>query len=530
MIGPISPSRSSLSEAAWGRMLVLALTLFVAVFVGATAGLGRLNLGAAAAVGLAALALSIRWPLLPLFAFVVFIPLEDFLRFGDLGTVTKVAGALFAVAYGVPRLSRLRWRAMPLAGWGYAFWATLSMAWAIDPEPAWLALTTLLQMFAVTVLIADVVAARPALVRPMLWAYSASAALISVLAIAAYAMNGLSLGDRVAAVQDQNVAQFAAILLPALIFTTYEALKGRLVVISASVAFLSSIAIILSGTRGVWLALVVVFAAFILPAMRPVQRVAACVFAVLILAVAFQLPSVANLITSRTEIAVETGGAGRTDIWAVGLVIIETSPVVGVGYGDFPAGFTHEAIFDSTIGPLAHPGLGRGRHSIVVGTLGELGIVGLLLLVAFLVPLVVRRGHGPEAAAVQAALVGLLVSALFLDELGRKQLWLMIGIALRPRLPCSAGCVAARADPGSRMTRVVWLTSTYPWADEPMGGIFFATQARALASLGAEVDLVAPTPWAPQILGRVRDKWRSYALAPSHAQDQGVRVSPDPGT
>ncbi len=70
----------------------------------------------------------------------------------------------------------------------------------------------------------------------------------------------------------------------------------------------------------------------------------------------------------------------------------------------------------------------------------------------------------------------------------------------------------------------VWITSTYPWADEPVGGIFFRTQARALARLGASITVVTPTPWAPWPLGHLRGKWRSYARAPRSSEDQGVRI------
>ena len=66
----------------------------------------------------------------------------------------------------------------------------------------------------------------------------------------------------------------------------------------------------------------------------------------------------------------------------------------------------------------------------MVGTLAELGPVGLVLLGLFLLPLLVNRGWGPEAATVRASIAALLVNALFLDLVGdRKQVWLMIGLA-----------------------------------------------------------------------------------------------------
>jgi hypothetical protein len=73
---------------------------------------------------------------------------------------------------------------------------------------------------------------------------------------------------------------------------------------------------------------------------------------------------------------------------------------------------------------------GRGPHNLVIATIVELGPLGMLLLALFLGPLVLRRGWGPDAATVQAALASLLTLALFLDILSnRKQVWLVIGLA-----------------------------------------------------------------------------------------------------
>lgn len=71
---------------------------------------------------------------------------------------------------------------------------------------------------------------------------------------------------------------------------------------------------------------------------------------------------------------------------------------------------------------------------------------------------------------------------------------------------------------------VTWLTSTYPWAEQPVGGIFFQAQAQALARQGVGVSIVTPTPWAPFPLSRLRARWRLYARAPSDTDDGAVRV------
>ena len=57
-----------------------------------------------------------------------------------------------------------------------------------------------------------------------------------------------------------------------------------------------------------------------------------------------------------------------------------------------------------------------------------------------------------------------------------------------------------------------------------MGGIFFRSQAQALAERGLAITVVTPTPWAPPPLPALREKWRLYARAPLVSQDGVVRV------
>ena len=104
--------------------------------------------------------------------------------------------------------------------------------------------------------------------------------------------------------------------------------------------------------------------------------------------------------------------------------------MVGVGYANFPVAFTTQIIRAAGVGweLLAEPG--RGSHNVIVANAVELGIVGLGLLALFIGPLLIRRGWGSDARTVQASLIALFTSALFLDILAnRKQVWLMIALA-----------------------------------------------------------------------------------------------------
>ena len=371
---------------------------------------------------------SLRWPLLPLALFVALIPIEEVVVVGGFGTFSKFAGLLFAISYGVPRLGRLAFRAMPPAAWAYLAWAIISFGWAIDPSTAWAELPTLIQLFVIAILVADVVVRRPDIVRSILWVYSLSAAATALVAIRYFVALGPSGADRAFAIPGQGPAQFAAVLLPAMVFGLCQLLNGDRRIVSGAVALLTTAGILVSGTRGAWVGAIVVVFLFILPRLGLRRQILAIAIIALFSIATLQIPGVSDLILQRAGNAVASGGAGRTDIWTVGITLFRSAPVLGVGYANFPVADTQNAVRASDVSTGNYQG--AGPHNLVIGTMVELGPIGLLLLAAFLLPLVLRRGWGPDAATVQAALASLLTAALFLDILSnRKQVWLVIGLA-----------------------------------------------------------------------------------------------------
>ncbi len=130
---------------------------------------------AGAAIALLGVLLSLRWPLLPLFALAVLIPIEEVVVIGDLGTLSRYASLLFIVAYGLPRLGRITLRAMPVAGYAFVLWAAFSASWAISSATSWTEIPALLLLLVTSVVVAQAIVDRPSLIRPIMWAYSVSA-------------------------------------------------------------------------------------------------------------------------------------------------------------------------------------------------------------------------------------------------------------------------------------------------------------------------------------------------------------------
>ena len=425
-------------------VLVILLSIAVVSIVGFATRTGREAQVAGVAAAMLVVLLSFRWPLIPLFGLVVLIPIEEAVLVGDIGSLSRYAAILFLVAFGIPRIGRLTIRAMPLPGWAYVSWALFSTAWALDAAVTWIEIPAMILLFLTSVMIAIAVVERPTIVRPLLWAYSISAAATAVVAIYIFATSGGS-SDRISAISGQNPAFFAAILLPAAMFGLYELLNGRRIFASGAITLLCTIAIVASGTRGAWVSAAVVAVVFIVPRLTPARRVVAIGAMCALVLITLQLPGVANLVGERTDTAISTGGAGRTDIWSVGIGIVTDHPITGVGLANFAVAVTPERIRDTTAASQSAETIAnQAAHNIVIGTFGELGIIGLILLAAFIGPLIFRRGWGPEAEVIQAAIASIFVLALFLDVMFMKQVWLFIGIG------CGLAYLARTGGPRAR--------------------------------------------------------------------------------
>ncbi len=78
--------------------------------------------------------------------------------------------------------------------------------------------------------------------------------------------------------------------------------------------------------------------------------------------------------------------------------------------------------------------------------------------------------------------------------------------------------------PDTPVPPVMWLVPNYPWADDHVSGIFYRTQAMALARAGVELTVVAPTPWAPWPINRLQPRWDRYRRAPRVESTDGVTI------
>jgi len=392
-----------------------------------------LGVALVALVAGAAVAIAIVRPELLFYAYCVAIPFNFALPPGPAGTVARIAGLGFFLGYLVRRPDTLRPGVIPLPGWLFIGWTLASCLWAIDSSAAFASMVSLAQLFAITLLIASLVAADTRVVRNALWAYALSASVTAAVGCISYLQSPAAFLGRAAAFPDQDPALFASIVLPATVILMGEvqtrSSRPMLRVLAIVALAVCVIALAISGTRSAWLGLIVATGVWILLAREPRQVVAlaALVASVALLVVA--VPDAQAFLFGRAATSLVTGGSGRTDIWAVGLSILASAPLVGVGFGNFPVAFTPYAISQasaSAAGGALYAG--RAPHNLLLGTSVETGLVGCLLLLAFMSAALVQS-VGDRGTVIRVALVSLFVQAMFLDILFQKQLWLFLALA-----------------------------------------------------------------------------------------------------
>ena len=145
---------------------------------------------------------------------------------------------------------------------------------------------------------------------------------------------------------------------------------------------------------------------------------------------------------SRLGQSISTGGAGRTDIWIVGLHAFKYYALAGAGLDSFPYAYGQFMGYaPNYLGRVL-----RASHNIYLGMAVELGILGLILMItAFACHFGAARRSSltagsksspPVLASYEAGCWGLLVAGCFLDVIWRKSFWLgwmLLAIAVRLR-------------------------------------------------------------------------------------------------
>jgi O-antigen ligase len=190
--------------------------------------------------------------------------------------------------------------------------------------------------------------------------------------------------------------------------------------------------LILTMSRGAILAAVVTVMVFFwrlnsskLKSLKP--RIRRLLLVVIIVAVA-AAATVPTSLLERFQQSAADRGAGRLDIWAVGLATLKDYGVVGAGLNNFPV------VYNKYAGYASHQSFKTDRdpHNVYLGVAVEGGVVGLFLLlmalrVQFKIASKVRArtvSNSMVLISCEATCWGVLFGYLFGNFLWEKMFWI----------------------------------------------------------------------------------------------------------
>ncbi len=230
----------------------------------------------------------------------------------------------------------------------------------------------------------------------------------------------MSLMNAAGSVVDQNFFATSFMLPIAFAFSTALSTRRTLLRLLCWVAIgLMLVGILISGSRGAFVALALMFGYFALRG-RSLGQVALLTLGLGALLIRFPLVW--------QRLLQNDGGSGRTFIWGVGLQALKDHWLFGSGVGSFQE--TYARAFLSSYQPI-NQGWTRPAHNVVLGVLVELGILGFVLLAAawlstFRSMRVIRRSSPNFAfrTACEAGIIALVVQSFFIDPMWLKYVWL----------------------------------------------------------------------------------------------------------
>lgn len=373
-----------------------------------------------------------------LYAFLV--PMSSIINIASFGTLTRLLGAVSAVAllFFMLRTKRFSEPHRGLAVWILLYlWMGASVFWAIDPTTALQQLPTALQLFGLYIVISMLRIDLRTLQQVVAFVV-AGGAIAGCYLLYLHGHGGANFQGRLWLRNDSvdlNPDFFsAALVLPAGL-----ALSGGLWArgFGAKIVWMGAFAVILvtmmlTGARGPELGLAAMILYLLI---RDRHRWQVAIVSGVLLALGAAVAGAD--FAARWARATAGGGAGRTDIWRIGLLAFKEHWLFGAGYANFP--FAYDHAFIHVFEPF-YTNWHRVSHNILLGYGVDLGIVGLLLLLAGWVTefRLLRRIDAsdpryPLRLSLESVLIALFVTGIFADIMTQKFLWLAFMLVVLTR-------------------------------------------------------------------------------------------------
>ena len=264
----------------------------------------------------------------------------------------------------------------------FFIWAGVSLLWAPDVEWAAPSYGTLAQSILLFLLVVNVVESEAdfGLVMASLLA---GALATSPLSLDLFVTNVF---ERARAFEAQNANQYAALIGLAIIAGIYLAGRTKNFLLKTFCIFSTLfliVPLVLAQSRTAWVSLAAAVLVYIWRSRSRVRNfILAAVITSSVVVTLFATGLVNFTLVSRANelISLRERGSSRFDVWRVAGEIIEEHPLAGVGFKQFPV--VYNGYRAETPAIRRDTESNRDPHSVYLGMWAELGIAGLVLVLA----------------------------------------------------------------------------------------------------------------------------------------------------
>ena len=404
--------------------------------------------------------------LFPYAAYALLVPFDNLLAVSTFGTATKLLGFAAGAAFLFWTLRRRRIVAPPasLILWALLLtWMALSLIWTSSPADGMRGFQTMLQIL----LLYTVISMTPIDTKDLTWLLRGlicggiAAAIFGIYVF--HYQNPIEAElqrefGRVAIQFGENatidVNHFANSLLLPIVALLVLALNERRILFK--VAWAGGLAIMIAAvyqtqSREALLALGAMLVYLLFVSRKRLQLFITMLAGTF--AIAFD-----PAMWQRFAEATATGGAGRTNIWAVGIQAFKSHWLLGGGLGSFLNAYDEAYI---RVFQRFSAGWARDPHNLLIHYSVELGLIGVLLVVAcwttqFWMLRDIARGSALSEmrTIAMAGLIGLSITAMFIDLFTYKYVWLLFAFVAQLRvLAHTSPALASRPQPGEQADR-----------------------------------------------------------------------------
>ena len=231
---------------------------------------------------------------------------------------------------------------------------------------------------------------------------------------------------------DPNIYS-ASLIVPFLIGLKKIINKERKKILIAIVLINMSFSILLSGSRGSLMAIILATFIYLFLYSKKQHKFTKVfeIFLIVIAILTFIIPFVPETTTERFSIEgmLSDGGAGRTSIWKTAIEYFENSEIdkklLGNGIGTFRYNAGNQVLFEK-IGSINN---NVYSHNIFFTILIEGGIIGFTIM-CLLLKNIWRLSYRIENKVPFCAFIGILIASMFVDMIYLRIFWSVIGYAI----------------------------------------------------------------------------------------------------